>query len=344
VISRRQLAALFVPRPEGDQVVPAAPAVSIGVLTRRFWPDLRPFRRWLVVGAALVALVPAVEAVEVWLFKLVVDDVLVPADLGALPPFVLAIVALTLFGGALGFADDVLSAWVGERFVLGVRARLYRHVQQGIPDALDRRRLGDVLARLTGDVHAIESFLLGGLGEALGALFRIVFFAGALFLLSWDLALVSLVAAPLFWLSAQRFSRLVRHASREKRRRSGSLGAVAEEGLANLGLVQALNREQTELERFGRENEGIVAAELAATRLRALFAPVTDLLELAGALLVLAWGTWALSEGRLTIGGLLAFLAYLAFLYRPIRDLGQLSTTVFAAAAAAERVLELLDE
>jgi len=344
VISRSRLAALFVPRPDGEHVVAAAPAVAIRQLARRFWPELRPFRRWLVVGAMLVALAPAVEAAEVWLFKLVIDNVLVPADLGALPRYVLAVVALTLLGGALGFADDVLSAWVGERFVLRVRARLYRHLQQGSPDALDHRRLGDVLARLSGDVQAIESFLLGGLAEALCATFRILVFTGALFLLSWDLALVSLVAVPLFWLSAQRFSRLVRQASREKRRRSGSLGAVAEEGLANLGLVQAFNREQTELQRFRRENEGIVAAELAATRLRALFAPVTDLLELVGAMLVLAWGTWALSEGRLTLGGLLAFLAYLAFLYCPVRDLGQLSTTVFAAAAAAERVLELLDE
>jgi ABC-type multidrug transport system fused ATPase/permease subunit len=344
LISRRRLAGLFVPRPNDDQVVAVAPAVSIRELARRFWPQLRPYRRWLAVGALLLALVPAVEAAEVWLFKLVVDEVLVPADLGALPPYVLVFIALTLLTGVLGFADEVLGAWIGERFVLGVRARLYEHVQHGSPDALDRRRLGDVLARLTSDVQAIESFLLGGLAEALGAVFRIVLFTGALFLLSWDLALVSLVVAPLFWLTAQRFARLVRHASREKRRRSGSLGAVAEEGISNLGLVQALNREQTELERFRRENEGIVAAELAATRLRALFAPVTDLLELAGGLLVLAWGTWAMSEGRLTLGGLLAFLAYLAFLYRPVRDLGQLSTTVFAAAAAAERVLELLDE
>jgi ABC-type multidrug transport system fused ATPase/permease subunit len=345
VITREKLAALFVPRPEGEHaVVAAAPAVPIRELARCFWPQLRPFRGWLAVGALLVAVVPAAEAAEVWLFKLVVDNVLVPADLGALPPYLLAIVVLTVLTGTLGFADDLLSAWVGERFLVGVRTRLYQHLQHGSPDALDRRRLGDVLARLTSDVQAIESFLLGGVAETVSALARILLFSGALFLLSWDLALVSLVVAPLFWLTAQRFSLRVRHASREKRRRSGSLGAVAEEGLSSLGLVQSLNREQTELDRFRRESEGIVAAELAATRLRALFAPVTDLLELIGGLLVLGWGTWAMSEGRLTLGGLLAFLAYLGLLYRPVRDLGQLSTTVFAAAAAGERVLELLAE
>jgi ATP-binding cassette, subfamily B, bacterial len=69
-----------------------------------------------------------------------------------------------------------------------------------------------------------------------------------------------------------------------------------------------------------------------------------DLIELLGALIVLGLGTWALSRGQLTLGGLLVFLAYLSQLYGPVRDLGRLSQTVFAAAAGAERVIELLDE
>jgi ABC-type multidrug transport system fused ATPase/permease subunit len=207
---------------------------------------------------------------------------------------------------------------------------------------LDRRRLGDTLARLSGDVQTIEGFVLGALAEAVSALARIAIFTAVLLYLQWDLALVSLVVAPVFWATARRFSRLIRHASREKRRRAGSLGAVAEEGLANATLVQATNREEAELQRFEQENEGIFRAELAATRIRALFAPLVELIELLGVLLVLGWGTWALSQGSLTLGGLLAFLAYLGLLYRPVRDLGQLATGVFEASAAAERVLELL--
>jgi ATP-binding cassette subfamily B protein len=74
-----------------------------------------------------------------------------------------------------------------------------------------------------------------------------------------------------------------------------------------------------------------------------LFAPVIDLIELAGAVLIIVLGTWALGADELTIGGLLAFLAYLSQLYRPVRDLSRLSQTVFEATAGAERVIELLD-
>jgi ABC-type multidrug transport system fused ATPase/permease subunit len=297
-----------------------------------------------MVATLLVLLaLPLVEAAQVWLFKVLVDEALVPADLGPLGWIALAYLGLFLAGAALSFADEYLGAWVGERFVLAVRRRLYGHLLRQSSDVLDRRRLGDVLARVTGDVQTIESFLLAGLGAAISAVARIAIFAGMLFYLQWDLALVALVVAPLFWLSARRFSRLIRHAAREKRRRAGSLGAVAEEGLANATLVQTSNQEAAEERRFERESEGFMRAELAATRLRALFAPIAELIELAGVLLVLAWGTWALSSGELTVGGLLAFLAYLGLLYRPARDLGDVATGVFEAAAAAERVLELLD-
>jgi ATP-binding cassette, subfamily B, bacterial len=339
----QRIAKTLSPASDSAPLVGAAPAVSVREIFRRFWPDARPYRRWLALGLLFIAAVPAVATLEIWLFKLLVDDVLVPGDLGPLPWLAAAYVGLTVMGGVVAFGDEYLSAWVGERFLLGLRSRLYRHMLT-LSDGPERRRLGDLLARLTGDVQAIESFVLTGVGTAISALLQIAFFTAALFYLQWDLALLSLVVAPLFWFTAHRFSRLIKRASREKRRRSGSLTAVAEEGLSNALLVQAYNRQDTELERFRRENEGIVSAELASTRLRALFAPAIDLIELAGALLVIGWGTYSLSEGRITLGGMLAFLAYLTLLYGPIRDLSRLGTTIFAAAAAAERVIDVLDQ
>ncbi|HEX5782617.1 MAG TPA: ABC transporter ATP-binding protein, partial [Solirubrobacteraceae bacterium] len=143
---------------------------------------------------------------------------------------------------------------------------------------------------------------------------------------------------------ARRFSGLIKRASREKRRRSGSLGAVAEQTLGNVALVQASSREGAELERYRREGEGVIAAELSSVRIRGVFSPIVDLIELAGILLVVYFGTRAIGGGGLTLGGMLVFIAYLTRLYGPVRDLSSLSNTVFKALAGAERVIELLDE
>jgi ATP-binding cassette, subfamily B, bacterial len=341
---RARLHRFLRPTAYDTRIVAQAPPVAALEIVRRFWPFARPYRRWILLGMVPLLAVPAIDTVEIYLFKLVVDDVLVPRELGALAPIAAAYLGLALVGALASFGDEYIATWVGERFLLDLRAKLYGHIHTLAPDQLDRRRTGDLLARLTGDVQAIERFLLSALGEGVGALFRILLFGGALFLLSWKLALAALVVAPLFFLLARRFGRLVKHAAREKRRRSGSLSVVAEEALNAAPLVQTLNRQDAEVARFRRENEAIMDAELAATRIAGLFGPLVGLIELLGGMLVIALGVWALSAGELTLGGLLVFLTYLTQLYSPIRALGELSNSLFAAAAGAERVLELLDE
>ncbi len=334
---------LLRPREDDSGLVAAAPSVPPRELLRRFWPFARPYRLAVAAGVILVALLPAVQAAEIWMFKLVVDEVIAPAELDSLPWIAAAVVALTIVGAVLSFGEDYAWTWAGERFLLDLRATFFSHLQRLSFDTLDRRRLGDLLARLGGDMQAIESFVLGGLGQAISALARICFFSAALFLLDWQLALYALLLAPPFYLVARRFARLARHASREKRRRSGALSAVAEESIANAALVQSVNGAEHERRRLLREGEGVVDAELAASRISGVFSGMVALVEVAGLLALIGFGTWAIQEERLTIGGLLAFLAYLAQLLRPISDLSHLAASLLAASAGAERVLELLD-
>ena len=340
----RRLRAAFVVDATGAGPVAEAPAVPLRAIVRRFWPYARRYRPWLLLTGLLIVLDAAVETAAVWLFKVLVDEVLVPRDLHALLWVGVLFVAVTLGGGVVGFADDVLSTWVSERFLLDLRVRFYTHLQRLPLEFFEGRRLGDVLSRLTSDIQAIESFVLSGVADALSYALRVGFFVGALFWLQWDLALVALIVAPVFYLAARRTAALLKRASREKRRRSGSIGAVAEEGLANMALVQAYGREATERERFHAQNLAAFRAQMTATRLRAGFGPLVELIELAGALLVMAYGTVKLSQGALSLGGLLVFMAYLSKLFSPIRGLSRLTTGMFAASAAAERVIEFLDE
>jgi ABC-type multidrug transport system fused ATPase/permease subunit len=83
---------------------------------------------------------------------------------------------------------------------------------------------------------------------------------------------------------------------------------------------------------------------MASVRIKALFSPLVDVIELLGAMVVIGMGTWELSNGRLTLGGLLVFLTFLSQLYSPIRGLSRLANTIYSASAGAERIIEFLDE
>ncbi|GHI09031.1 ABC transporter [Streptomyces cellostaticus] len=327
-----------------DAVVAAAPPVAPSAVFRRFWPYTRGGRRWLVPVVFFSLVGPAVDAAEIWLFKIVVDDVLVPRDLRPFLWIAPAYLGLVLCSGILGFADDVTSTWVSERFLLSLRADVFRHVQGLSLGFFERRRLGDVLSRVTGDVDAVETFLLSGVADALYYVIRLGVFLGLLFYLRWDLTLLALAIVPLFWGAGRHFSRLIKEASRERRRLSGSISAIAEESLGNVLLVQAYNRQRWEERRFERESAGRFRAAMASARIRAVYGPVVEIIEVTGGLAVMGLGTWKLAQGQLTLGGLLVFVALIGKLYSPVRGLSRLGTTFYAASASAERIIELLDQ
>lgn len=334
----------FLPSADGEAIVAAAPLVSLRETFRRFWPDARPYRGWMGLSLLLVSIGPLLETFTIALYGRLVDDVLVPGDIGLLLPIALTYLGLTVGGGVLSFIRDYLSTWIGERFLLNMRNRVFRHVQSLPLEFFDRQRLGDVLTRLTDDVDEIGQLVVGEVTSLIAYILKIVFFTTALFIIDWRLALVSLIVAPPFWIAARQFSRRIKTISREQRQWDGAITAVAEESLSNTALVQAYNRQDHEFARFDREARGDFAAQLALERLRAFFSPIVNILELGGVLVVVAVGTWELSQGRLTLGGLLAFLAFLSQLYSPIRGLTSLVNDVFAASAGADRIMELLDQ
>ena len=341
---RRRVRLLLPEMEEGDGFVAAAPVMELREIFRRFWPYARPYRRWLPLILFFAVLGSALQAATIWMYKILVDEVLVPQDFGLLLWVVLAYLGLTLAEGVVSFFEEYSSAWVGGRFIVSLRTDLFRHLQDLSLTFFDRRSVGDMLTRISDDTEEIEELLISEFAELLTYLFQFVFFAGALFYLQWRLALVSLFAIPLFLLAARYFSRKIRGATREERRRSGSINAVAEESLSNATLVQAYNRQENEVSRFRRENEGSFVAEMAATRLDALSSPLVNVIQVAGVGVVIAVGTWELSQGRLTIGGLLVFLVYLSQLYGPVQGVSEALNTFYEASAGAERVIEFFDQ
>jgi len=339
---RARMKRLFVGS-EGDSIVTAAPLLPLVGIWRWVWPYVKPFRRWLTVGVLLTLVVPLIEAARLYMLKVMVDEVLVPRDLGPFVWVASLVLGLTLLFGLASYFATYVAAMVGQRFILSMTTDFFRHLQGLSLDFFERHRLGDILARVISDVRAIEMLVLSGINNALLAVFKIAIFGGMLFFIHWQLALVVMVVAPAFWLAMRLLTRLVKRATRERQRRAGGLTALAEESFSNVALVQAYNRQQFEVERFHRENEGALQASLVASRLKAFVSPLIDGVQGVSALVVLALGTLALRNGDLTVGGLLVFVAYVTQLYTPVRQLAAQYNVVAGATAGAERVIEFFD-
>lgn len=328
---------------ENDHLIKEAPPVPVREIFRRFWPYARPYRYWIILTLFLIALQPIVQSATIWLFRDFIDQVLVPRDFGPLSWIIVAYLGFTLLDGVLYFCDTCLSNWIGERFILSLRERLFEHLQGLSLHFFESQKLGDIISRLSGDITSIERLVVSGVTSTLSYLFQLVVFTGVLFYLQWKLALVSFIIVPLFYGVTRYFSRRIKMASRERKRRQGAISAIVEESFSNVAIVQAYNRQNTEGQRFHRQNLRSFTAKMAKVRLKAAFSPLVNLIEIFGMLAVMAAGTWLLIHHQLSLGDLIAFLTLLKKLYRPVRRLSRLLNTIYSASASAERVIEFLD-
>lgn len=327
-----------------DALVEHAPETSVIHIFRRFWPTVKPYSGWLLLSVVFIAVSAVLSAVSIWMYKVLVDRVLVPHQFSMFWPIAAAYIVISIFEGLVGFGQTYLSTLVSERFVLNLRTSFFRHLMRLSIDFFDRHRLGDVLSRIGGDIRTIEDLTVSGLRSAASNVFRFIFYAAATFYLRWDLALAAFVVVPPFWVVSRYFSRRIRLVSREQRRRSGSVTSLAEESISNIAVVQIHNREEHEVRRFNRQGEANFAVKLTSAKLRAYFSPLIEISNLIASLLVIGMGIWEVTAGRLSIGGILAFLAYVSQLYSPIRGITRLINRWHSAAAGAERVIEFFDE
>lgn len=309
----------------------------------RFWPLTRGDRRWLLLIIACVIVSALAETASILLFAELTDHALKAGSLAAFWGPAGAWLGVAVLGAIVGYLGNSLAVWTAERFVLRLRASVFRHVQELPPHFFQKHRQGDLVERLTGDVEAIEQMVVSGVVGTVSALFSALFYSAAALWLRWDLALVTFLLAPLFLVAARRFAGRIRTAAQDERTADGAITSVVEESLGNVVLTQAYNRRRAEEKRLDREARAWLRASVRGARASELYEQFVEVVETVCVLAVIGLGAWEISQGRMSLGQLLAFAAFLGYLYPPIRDLGQLGLTLTAATAGAQRLQEILD-
>ncbi|MFJ5030304.1 ABC transporter ATP-binding protein [Streptomyces sp. NPDC088560] len=309
---------------------------------RTFWPLVSVNRAAVLVSAVLLVVAAGCDAGAIGIVGVLTDDVLTPGDLAAFWGPATLWLGLAVAGAVASAAGGYLAGWTSEHFLLGLRDRVFQHLQAVPPDALDRFGTGDLVARLTGDIETVESLVASAPVELITSAAGALVFAVAAFWTSWQLALITLSAAPLIWFGARWFGTLMRSATRAERDSNGRLATLLEESLANMPLVQAYGRQQAERGKVHREGRNWMRAGLRQILLSSVYGPMGELVETVSVLAVIGAGAWQISEHHLSVGGLLAFAAFLGYLHPKLQELGEIVVSASSATAACERLIEVL--
>jgi len=275
--------------------------------------------------------------------KAIVDQVIVAGDLSRLAPLIGLLVVVYALIQLIRVADNYVRHSLGERFILDMRVSLYAYLQRLSLSFFERTSTGELMSRVTNDVNALEQFVTHGTALTAVDLLRLMGATVVLFILNWQLALLVIIPVPLLAVGLRAFNTRIRPVYRQVRHRLGDINAQLQDNLAGMKVIQAFGQEERALQRFTTESEEYYQARVKGIWYWSTFFPAMSFVASLGTVIVLGAGSVMVVNGSLSLGTLVAFLAYMASFYEPINRLTEVDDIFQQAIAAGERIFELLD-
>ncbi|MEE9180057.1 MAG: ABC transporter ATP-binding protein [Vicinamibacteria bacterium] len=308
---------------------------------RRLLAQARPYRgRFLLACAAMIGFAIS-SAGLAYLIKPIFDDVLIQQV--NLEGVALAIIVLYVAKGLFSYFSTYLMSYVGQRTVMDLRNRLYRHMLRQSVDFFSAKSTGTLMSHITTDVERIQQSVSQAVGDLMMQGFAVLGYAALLFYYDWRLAALSLLGAPLVIYPLVRLGRRLRKTSDTGLLRWRDISNILQETISGSRIVKAFRMEEFETKRFAEASEGLFKTNMRITEVVSLLPP---LMELVGGVAVAAaiwYGSAMISIGELTPGEFTSFVAALFLMYGPIKKLSRVNATFQQSLAAAERVFSVLD-
>jgi len=312
------------------------------------------------LGLLAVAGEGAANLLQPWPLKLVLDSVLrsrpdhtsvskwihgfVGTDsLDILKFACLAVLAIAVLDALCSYGEKYLTTSIAQWISYDLRQAIYSHIQKLSLAFHDQERTGDLISRVTGDIDSIQSFITQGLLGVLINTITLIGMIAVMFYINWRFTLIALSIAPVLFAIVYIYTRRIKKASREVRKKESEITSIVEEVLSSIRVVKAFAREDYEVRRL--EEEGLEGIEIAlrARSIKAKLTPIVDVVVALGTCLVLWFGSRLVLNGNLSAGSLVVFVLYLGKMYKPMQELSKMTDTYSKAAVGYERIREILD-
>ncbi len=312
-------------------------------VVRRMLTFLAPHRGKMIAALVLVLISSGLALSIPYLIGVAIDNYITTSNMAGLTRISLLITAIYLLLFAATAAQSYILSWTGQRVLATMRAQLFRHLQVLPIGYHDEHIIGVTVSRVVNDVAVINELLSQGLVTLVGDVVLLIGIVVVMVSMSPRLALYTFSVLPLMALATWLFARQAKPAFRRTRNTVASLVGRLAEDIAGMRVIQAFSQEATVRRYFAEVNRDNRDATVEAMSLSFVFLPTVEFLGMLATAIVLLLGGIAIIGNALTVGVVVAFMAYVTRFFQPIQELSQLYTTMQSAMAGGERVIELLD-
>ena len=302
-----------------------------------------PYWRGLLAVMLLGLFSTAVGLVQPYISRLLIDDALLRRNLHALTMIAIAMVVVTIVGFVLNIASSYYYVRLSAESLFDMRLAVYRHLQQLSPRYFTQKKLGDIVSRINNDIGEVQRVCSDTL---LSVLSNLLFLVGSIAIMSWlnwRLMLASVALLPVGIFALRHYQGRLTVQTADLRQRSSDLGSFLIESLLGMRLIVASATEKFEAERFREYNSSFIRSLLSMQVLSFLASAMpSTVLTLSTAVVFLYGGKLVIAQ-QLTVGGLVAFMAYHLKLLSPVQNLLGIYTNLLTGGVSLGRVFEVMD-
>lgn len=312
-------------------------------VARRLLRYLQPYAKLLAPALVLTLLLNLLGILQPKFTQYTIDWFIIPKKTEGLTLFVSVYLATLVLRLVFSYFQAVLLNTVGQFVMFDLRREIYGKLQHQEVSYYDRNPVGRIITRLTADVDALNELLTSGVTDLLSDLVMIAAIIAMMAWMDWRLTLIALLTVPMLVGATSWFRKGARRGFDLTRIKIARIYSFLQEHFSGAQTVQIFNAEAKSLRRFARINDEHRMANIQTIFYYAVFFPLVDLIGSIGIALIIWYGGYRVMHQALTLGGLVAFIQYVGFLFQPIRDISDKYNVLQGAVVASHRIFKALD-
>ena len=312
-------------------------------LYKRILSYIKPYIHILLLALLCTMLAAAGNLYLPWIFRDMIDKVLNAKDYYMLNMISASIVVIFLMRGFFLYGQNYLMSFVGQHVIIDIRSEVFRKLQRLSMSFYDKNKTGTIMSYVTNDVNALQGAMVDNTIELVTEGIILVGSVCAMIYLDWKLTLFTILTFPVVLYFMNFFGKKIRRSGGQIQEATADITSVLQESVSSARVVKSFVREQYEIERFEKENEANLKANLKNAKYMATLTPTIEFVAALGVTLILWYGGNNVIAGETTAGSLVAFLAYAVNISNPIKRITRVSGHIQKALAAAQRVFDVLD-
>ncbi len=299
---------------------------------------LKKYRIKMILGLLMTTGIAMLTIVSPYISGIIVDDVIGAGNTGLLSVMIGCLIIVTILKGILRYSSQVMFEICSQGVLYSMRDTVYKKLLQEDFAFYNRNRTGDLMSRQTGDMDAIRHFIAYVIYSVYENILLLSFALLMIFTVNVKLALCMLIVLPFTALTTYNQSKRVRPAFQKIRQQFSSLNTFVQENISGNRVVKAFAREDFELEKFSKENDGYRDAELSASASWKKYIPVFEFLSNILTVVLMLYGGYMVIQGEITLGDMVKVNGYLWMLTVPLRMAGWWINDIHRFTTSAEKI------